>query len=81
MSQERTGSSNVTDFSERLAALSDRQREIVHLVCDGLSNKAVADELGVSEGTIKCHLHAVYEKLGTQSRIKLMLMLSERGAA
>ena len=57
--------------ADGLAALSDRQREIAVLVCSGLSNKAVAKTLGVREGTIKCHLHTVYEKLGLRSRFEL----------
>ena len=65
-----------TDISGRLAALSDRQREVVVLVCRGLSNRLIADTLDVSEGTIKSHLHTVYEKLGVQSRIELMIMFN-----
>ena len=64
-----------------LAALSDRQREVVALVCSGLSNKAIGETLGLCEGTIKCHLHSIYEKLGVQSRIELMIALSRRAAA
>ena len=65
-----------TDISGRLAGLSDQQREVVVLVCRGLSNRLIADTLDVSEGTIKSHLHTVYEKLGVQSRIELMIMFN-----
>jgi DNA-binding NarL/FixJ family response regulator len=65
-------------ISDRLAALSDRQREVVILVCRGLSNRLIADTLGVSEGTIKNHLHTIFGMLGVQSRIELMIMLSNR---
>jgi RNA polymerase sigma factor (sigma-70 family) len=63
-------------ISDRLAALSERQREVVILVCRGLSNRLIADTLGVSEGTIKGHLHTIFEKLDVQSRIELMILLS-----
>jgi two-component system nitrate/nitrite response regulator NarP len=56
---------------------SVRQREIISLVCDALSNKEIARKLGVTEGTIKTHLHMIYEKLGIQSRTELMATLSE----
>jgi DNA-binding NarL/FixJ family response regulator len=65
-----------TDISGRVAALSDQQREVVVLICRGLSNRLIADTLDVSEGTIKSHLHTVYEKLGVQSRIELMIMFN-----
>jgi len=67
-----------TDISNRLAALSDRQREVVVLICRGLPNRLIADTLGVSEGTIKSHLRTIYETLGIPSRIELMVMLSSR---
>jgi DNA-binding NarL/FixJ family response regulator len=69
-----------TDIFERLTDLSNR-REVVALVCSGLSNRAVAATLGVREGTIKCHLHAIYEKLVVRSRFELMMVLSNRAAA
>jgi DNA-binding NarL/FixJ family response regulator len=51
----------VLDIGERFAALSRRQQQVVSLVCNGLTNKMTADKLGVNEGTIKSHLHAIYE--------------------
>jgi DNA-binding NarL/FixJ family response regulator len=65
-------------ISERLAALSDRQRKIVILVGRGLSNRLIADELVVSERTIKNYLLTIYRTLGVQSRFELMVMLSNR---
>jgi two-component system nitrate/nitrite response regulator NarL len=67
---------STSGISDQLAALSDRQREVVILVCRGLSNRLIADTLGVSEGTIKAHLHTIFEKLDVQSRIELMILLS-----
>jgi two-component system nitrate/nitrite response regulator NarP len=68
----------MSSTSVRLAALSDRQREVVVLVCRGLSNRLIADTLDVSEGTIKIHLHNIYEIVGVRSRIELMIMMSNR---
>jgi DNA-binding NarL/FixJ family response regulator len=47
-------------------------------MCRGLSNRLIADELGVSEGTIKSHQHTIYRMLGVQSRIGLMITLTSR---
>jgi predicted transcriptional regulator len=43
-----------------------------------LCNKEIAEKLGVTEGTVKAHLHAIFEKLGVRSRIELMIALSGR---
>jgi DNA-binding NarL/FixJ family response regulator len=55
------------------AVLTNREKQIAALVCEGLSNKRIARDLNVTEGTIKSHLHAVYAKLGIDSRSALML--------
>ncbi len=52
--------------------LSERERQVAALVCEGFSNKLIARKLDVVEGTIKAHLHAIYTKLGVQSRIGLL---------
>ncbi len=46
-----------------LAVLTEREREIMCLVSEGLSNKGIARRLSLSQGTIKVHLHHVYQKL------------------
>ena len=68
----------VPNIAKRFALLSDRQQQVANLVCDGLSNKMVAEKLGVNEGTVKSHLHAIYDRLGVQSRIALMIPLLDR---
>ena len=51
--------------------LTRREREIVDLACRGLSNKAIAAEVGVAEGTIKIHLHNIFQKLNVTNRTGL----------
>jgi two-component system, NarL family, nitrate/nitrite response regulator NarL len=51
--------------------LTDREREVMCLVAEGLANKEVGRRLGVSEGTVKIHLHKIYEKLGVANRTAL----------
>jgi DNA-binding NarL/FixJ family response regulator len=62
-----------------LAVLTDREREIMRLVSHGLSNKAIARRLSISQGTIKVHLHHIYQKLEINNRTVLAaLAISQR---
>ncbi len=57
---------------QRLASvLTPREAELVCLVSHGLRNKEIAARLGIGEGTVKVHLHRVYDKLGVTSRVEL----------
>ena len=57
----------------RSSILSPRETEIVRMVAGGLGNRELAERLGVSEGTIKIHLHNIYKKLKVHSRLELVL--------
>ena len=70
---------NFSDIAEPLSELSIREQQVITLLCDGLSNKDIAAKLGVTEGTVKAHLHSIFEQLGVQSRIELMIALKGRG--
>jgi two-component system, NarL family, nitrate/nitrite response regulator NarL len=52
-------------------ALTLRERDVAVRVAHGFSNKRIARELDVSEGTVKIHLHNIYQKLGLQNRTEL----------
>lgn len=54
-----------------LEVLSQRQREILSLVADGLSNAQIAGHLYLSESTIKQHLRAAYKLLGVRNRVQV----------
>jgi DNA-binding NarL/FixJ family response regulator len=54
-----------------LATLTERERQIMNLVAEGLSNKDVARQLNVCDGTIKVHLHHIYQKLAIHNRTAL----------
>ena len=51
-----------------------RERQIVLLVAEGLSNKEICRRLGLSEGTVKIYLHNIYEKVGVNNRTALAAM-------
>jgi len=55
-----------------LAALSEREQQVAALVCEGHSNRVIAEKLNVSEGTVKGHLHRIFYKLRIQSRLALI---------
>lgn len=61
------------DQAASLSALSQRERAVVDLVVQGLRNREIAEELGIAEGTVKAHLHKVYEKLDVSSRTELVI--------
>jgi DNA-binding NarL/FixJ family response regulator len=58
--------------------LTNRELEIVRLVATGLRNKQIADQLSITEGTVKIHLHTIFEKLGVSSRVELSNYARER---
>jgi DNA-binding NarL/FixJ family response regulator len=55
------------------SGLTGRQTDVVRLLARGLSNKAIARELGVSEGTVKVHLLAVFRALDVRNRTAAVL--------
>jgi DNA-binding NarL/FixJ family response regulator len=60
-------------------ALTGRELDIVQMIVLGLRNAEIAERLHVSEGTVKSHLHHVYEKLGVKSRMALMRLAQQKG--
>jgi LuxR family maltose regulon positive regulatory protein len=54
--------------SPLIEPLSEREREVLRLVADGLTNQQIADELVIALSTVKSHTHSIYGKLGVQNR-------------
>lgn len=61
------------------ARLTPREQAIVRLAADNLRNQEIGNRLGISEGTVKVHLHNVYEKLGLTNRIDLLMLIRDSG--
>ena len=57
--------------------LTRRERELIELVRQGLRNRDIAAELGVTEGTVKVYLHAIFDKLQVENRTELALRAAE----
>jgi DNA-binding NarL/FixJ family response regulator len=64
---------------ERTPPLTPRETEIVRLVAQGLRNKELAQRLSITEGTVKIHLHNIYDKLGVDGRLELVLSAQQKG--
>jgi DNA-binding NarL/FixJ family response regulator len=64
---------------ERL--LTQREEQVVTLVCQGLTNREIAGQLKLSEHTIKNYLFRIFERLGVSSRVELVLYGTTKSAA
>jgi RNA polymerase sigma factor (sigma-70 family) len=51
--------------------ITNRERDIIRLVSEGLTNKEIAQQLGIATETAKSHVHRIMEKLGVRRRIEL----------
>lgn len=60
-------------------ALTTRETEVLRLVAEGLSNRAIGERLFVGEATVKTHLLRTFEKLGVNDRTRAVTLAMERG--
>jgi len=67
--------------SEELAMLTVREREILDLVASGASNQEIAEQLFISEKTVRNHLTAIFDKIGVTSRSQAIVFARDRGLA
>ena len=65
--------------NEAAQMLTSREIEIIKQVAAGLHNTEIGKKLFISEGTVKIHLHNIYQKLGVDSRTKLTRYAQEKG--
>ncbi len=61
----------------RRTPLAPRERQLIRFVRQGLRNREIGQKLGVTEGTVKVYLHAVFEKLGVSTRTELAVRADE----
>ena len=57
--------------------LTKREQSVATLVCDGLSNKSIAQQLGITEGTVKMHVRHILRKVGVRGRGALILKFKD----
>jgi DNA-binding NarL/FixJ family response regulator len=65
--------------SERLEALSEREREVLGLIARGRSNREIATDLFLSEATVKSHVAHILAKTGSRDRIHLVMLAYDSG--
>ena len=61
---------------EQYEELTERERQILNLIASGLTNQAIADQLVIEVGTVKNHIHSIFDKLNVSSRKDAALYLS-----
>jgi DNA-binding NarL/FixJ family response regulator len=60
-------------------ALSEREREVLRLVAEGLPTKQIAQALTISERTVKFHVNSIFQKLGADNRAQAVALAAQRG--
>lgn len=68
------------EIARRMATLTPQQVRVLMMLSEGLLNKQIAYELGVSEATVKAHVSAILQKLGVESRTQAVIAASKIGA-
>ena len=69
----------LTDSESTFDSLTNREKEVACLVASGFSNKVIARELGISDGTVKLHVKSILKKLSLSSRVEVAVMVTEQG--
>lgn len=65
----------------RITTLSDRERQVIALIGEGLKNREIANRLSISEVTVRHHLTSIYNKLGVADRLELTIYAYRNGLA
>jgi DNA-binding NarL/FixJ family response regulator len=65
----------------KIASLTDREREVIALICEGLQNKLIGERLFISETTVRHHLTSIFDKLGVTNRLELVIYAYRHGLA
>ena len=59
--------------------LSPREHEVLALIAQGRNNKEIASALGITEGTVKCHVTMILNRLGVSDRTQAVVVALQRG--
>ncbi|HEX6291575.1 MAG TPA: response regulator transcription factor [Herpetosiphonaceae bacterium] len=73
--------SAINPESAKMAALTDREREVIALICEGLQNKLIGERLFISETTVRHHLTSIFDKVGVSNRLELVIYAYRHGLA
>jgi DNA-binding NarL/FixJ family response regulator len=62
----------------KISHITSREQEIIEGICQGLSNKEIAERLGLSKYTVKTHLNNIFRKFNVTNRSKLVALATHR---
>jgi DNA-binding NarL/FixJ family response regulator len=65
----------------KIAQLTEREREVIALICEGLQNKIIGQRMFISETTVRHHLTSIFNKLGVENRLELVIYAYRHGLA
>ena len=78
----RSGKGKKSDpEADKIAALTNREREVIALVGEGIKSKEIAGRLFISETTVRHHLTSIFDKLGVADRVELLIYAYRHGLA
>lgn len=75
----RRADAEISSFKTKLESLTQREREVIRMVAQGASNKAVAEGLGISEKTVQVHRGSAYRKLEIHNAAEIARLLMRCG--
>ena len=73
------GSQEQNSQMSKIAALTDREHEVVQLIGEGLRNQEIAERLVITEATVRNHLTSIFAKLGVNDRFELVVFAYRNG--
>lgn len=76
-----TSSQPKSESTQNVRALSERQRQVLHCILDGLTNKEIASKLQVSETSVKATIQELFNKAGVRTRSQLVRVAIEKYSA
>ncbi len=65
----------------RIAKLTEREREVIRLIGEGIKNRQIAERMSISEATVRHHLTSIFAKLGVADRFELVIYAFQHGLA
>ena len=78
ISRYRSARPNPDHMKQACSELTSRESELLIYICNGLSNSDIAEQLNLSENTIKSHLYSAYRKIGVKNRIAAMIWVKSQ---
>ena len=79
MAKFHQGDGTEINITNLIATLTPRESEILELLAEGQSNKLIAKNLGISDGTVKLHVKSILRKLEIHSRVEAAVIAVEHG--